>query len=102
MVRVGAGYPPIRIHIKGLRAHRRMVLSLKAHRRELLWLTGWQHPKHNTLWRFYHARRPSMRSLLKHTVRTGLEVGLLDLAVQAIDGTHIADGDDVSMRARSG
>ena len=55
-----------------------------------LWLTGWQHPDHNTLWRFYKAHRPAMRSLLKHTVRTAVEVGLVDLAVQALDGTKIA------------
>ena len=55
-----------------------------------LWLTGWQHPDHNTLWRFYQAHRSAMRSLLKHTVRTAVEVGLVDLAVQALDGTKIA------------
>ena len=26
-----------------------------------LWLTGWQHPDHNTLWRFYRRHRQSMR-----------------------------------------
>lgn len=55
-----------------------------------LWLTGWQCPDHNTLWRFYQAHRSAMRSLLKHTVRTAVEVGLVDLAVQAVDGTKIA------------
>ena len=55
-----------------------------------LWLTGWQHPDHNTLWRFYQAHRSAMRGLLKHTVRTAVEVGLVDLAVQAVDGTKIA------------
>ncbi len=28
-----------------------------------LWLTGWQHPDHNTLWRFYQAHRDAMRRL---------------------------------------
>ncbi len=55
-----------------------------------LWVTGWQQPDHKTLWRFYQAHRHSMRSLLKHTVRTAVEVGLVDLAVQAIDGTKVA------------
>ncbi len=32
-----------------------------------------------------------MRTLLKHTVRTAVEVGLVDLAVQAIDGTKVAE-----------
>jgi transposase len=55
-----------------------------------LWLTGWQHPDHNTLWRFYQAHRKAMRKLLKHTVATAVELGLADLAVQALDGTRIA------------
>lgn len=55
-----------------------------------LWLTGWQHPDHNTLWRFYQAHRRAMRGLLKYTVATAVKVGLLDLAVQAVDGTKIA------------
>ena len=55
-----------------------------------LWLTGNQFPDHNTLWRFYKAHRERMRALLKHTVRTALHLKLIDLAVQAVDGTKIA------------
>ncbi len=55
-----------------------------------LWLTGWQHPDHNTLWRFYQAHRQAMRRLLKFTVATAIEMKLVDLAVQAVDGTKIA------------
>lgn len=68
-----------------------------------LWLTGCQHPDHNTLWRFYQAHRQSMRRLLKCTVRTAVEVGLLDLAVQAVDGTKVAAdaaGDQTYDRAK--
>jgi IS5 family transposase len=54
-----------------------------------LWLTGWQHPDHNTLWRFYRAHRPSMRRLLNQTIVTAVDVGLVDLAVQAVDGTKV-------------
>jgi transposase len=54
-----------------------------------LWLTGWQHPDHNTLWRFYKAHRGSMRTLMKCTVGTAVEIGLVDLAVQAVDGTKV-------------
>ncbi len=54
-----------------------------------LWLTGWQHPDHNTLWRFYQAHRGAMRTLMKCTVGTAMEMGLVDLAVQAVDGTKI-------------
>ncbi|MDO8687550.1 MAG: IS1182 family transposase [Dehalococcoidales bacterium] len=55
-----------------------------------LWLTGFQHPDHNTLWRFYQAHRDAMRRLLKYTVATAIELNLVDLAVQALDGTKIA------------
>lgn len=54
-----------------------------------LWLTGGQRPDHNTLWRFYQAHRGSMRALMKNTVRTAVDVGLVDLAVQAVDGTKV-------------
>jgi transposase len=55
-----------------------------------LWLTGWQHPDHNTLWRFYQAYRQPMRKLLRYTVATALELRLIDLAIQAVDGTKIS------------
>ena len=33
-----------------------------------LWLTGWQHPDHNTLWRFYKGHRQAMRTLFEQAV----------------------------------
>ena len=54
-----------------------------------LWLTGWQHLDHNTLWRFYQWHRQSMRELFRCTVRTAVTLGLVDLAVQAVDGTKL-------------
>ena len=54
-----------------------------------LWLTGWQQPDHNTLWRFYKERRQSMRKLFERTVRTAVTMKLVDLAVQAVDGTKV-------------
>ncbi len=54
-----------------------------------LWLTGWQRPDHNTLWRFYRDHRRAMRTLLKRTVHTAVGMGLVDMAVQAVDGTKV-------------
>lgn len=54
-----------------------------------LWLTGWQRPDHNTLWRFYLEHRPAMGKLLKRTIKTAVRAGLVDLAVQAVDGTKV-------------
>ena len=54
-----------------------------------LWLTGWQRPDHNTLWRFYRSNRQSMRKLLKRTVQTAVRMNLIDLTLQAVDGTKV-------------
>jgi transposase len=54
-----------------------------------LWLSGGSHPDHNTLWRFYQAHRHQMRLLFKRTVRTAVHLGLVDLALQAVDGTKV-------------
>ena len=54
-----------------------------------LWLTGWQHPDHNTLGRFYKGHRHAMRKLFERSVRTAVAMALVDLAVQAVDGTKV-------------
>jgi transposase len=54
-----------------------------------LWLTGWQHPDHTTIWRFYKGNRDKIRHLFKRTIKTAVKMDLIDLAVQAIDGTKI-------------
>ena len=53
------------------------------------WLTGQQTPDHNTLWRFYQAHRAGLRYLLTHSVQSAVRAGLVDLALQAVDGTKI-------------
>ena len=73
----------------GIRSSRKLEAACRD-QISFLWLTGWQHPDHNTLWRFYQAHRHAVRGLLKHTVLTAVEVGLVDLAVQAVDGTKVA------------
>ena len=55
-----------------------------------LWLAGMQQPDHNTLWRFYKAHRDPMRGLLRRTVQVAVKAGLVDLVLQAVDGTKIA------------
>jgi len=73
----------------GIRSSRKLEAACRD-QLSFLWLTGWQHPDHNTLWRFYKANRQGMRKLFKRTVKVAVSVGLVDLAVQAIDGTRIA------------
>ncbi len=55
----------------------------------LLWLTGCQRPDHNTLWRFYRSHRAAMLRLLKETVTVAVDIGYVDLAQQAVEGTKV-------------
>lgn len=72
----------------GLRSSRRLEAACKE-TVPYLWLTGMQTPDHNTLWRFYQQHRDQMRALLKRTVRTAVAAGLVDLALQAVDGSKV-------------
>ena len=73
----------------GVRSSRKLEAACRE-QISFMWLTGRQQPDHNTLWRFYKAHRDRMRTLLRRTVRTAVSAGLVDLAVQAVDGTRIA------------
>ncbi len=72
----------------GVRSSRKLEAACRD-QVSFLWLTGWQHPDHNTLWRFYQGHRQAMQKLLKYTVATAVEIKLIDLAIQAVDGTRI-------------
>lgn len=77
----------------GIRSTRRIEEA--CHRRtDFLWLTGGQCPDHNTLWRFYQAHRAGMRQLLRETVALALRLELVDLALQAVDGTRVSGNAD--------
>ena len=73
----------------GIRSSRKLEAACRD-QISFLWLTGWQHPDHNTLWRSTKQTRHAVRHLLKHTALTAVEVGLVALAVQAVDGTKVA------------
>ena len=75
--------------VTGIRSSRKLEAACRD-QIPYLWLTGWQHPDHNTLWRSYKDHRQAMRSLFKRTVRTAVAMELVDLAVQAVDGTKVA------------
>ena len=72
----------------GVRTTRRLETACAEHL-PLLWLTGEQRPDHNTLWRFYEAHRAGLGSLFGQSVRTAVRLDLVDLAVQAVDGTKV-------------
>lgn len=75
--------------VSGVRSARKLEAACRE-QLPYLWLTGCQRADHNTLWRFYKTNRQGMRKLLKGTVRTAVKLGLVDLALQAVDGTKIA------------
>lgn len=54
-----------------------------------LWLTGNEHPDHNTLWRFFNENRPALRKLFKRVVQVAAKAGLTGFALHALDGTKI-------------
>lgn len=72
----------------GIRSARGLERACRE-RFDLYWAAAGQHPDHNTLWRFYTAHRLKMRQLLRATVRTAVDIGLVELAVQAVDGTKV-------------
>ncbi len=73
----------------GLRSSRRLETACRE-QLALQWLSGFQQPDHNTLWRFYREHRNQLRGLLRHTVQIAARLGLVDWALQAVDGTKVA------------
>ena len=55
----------------------------------LIWLTGRQAPDHNTLWRFWLDNKKAIRQVYRQSVRIALNMGLIELMLQAVDGTKI-------------
>jgi hypothetical protein len=65
-------------------------------------LTAQHRPDHVTLWRFYNANRATIRQVLKKTVHLAVEVGLVDFALQAVDGSRVAVTSGDSLKDRAG
>ncbi len=57
----------------GIRSSRKLEAACRD-QVSYLWLTGWQRPDHNTLWRFYKAHRQAMLRLLKYTVAVAVDL----------------------------
>lgn len=74
--------------VLGIRSARGLEQGCRE-RFDLYWACGGDPPDHNTLWRFYQRHRTAMRHLLRTTIQTAMELGLVDLAVQAVDGSKL-------------
>ena len=55
----------------------------------MLWLTGMEHPDHNSIWRFLNNNKSAMKNLFSESVRLAMEMKLLGLVLQAVDGTKM-------------
>jgi transposase len=55
----------------------------------VMWLTGNEHPDHNTLWRFFRDNREAIRKVLKQSVRVAADSDLVGMVLHAVDGTKI-------------
>ena len=54
-----------------------------------IWLAGREKPDYSTFSRFYKANRKAMRKVFKATVGRAMRAGLVDFALQALDGTKM-------------
>jgi len=68
-----------------------------------VWLTGNQHPDHNTLWRFFRDNRNAFRILFKKTVQVAVKANLVGFALHALDGTKVqaASSTDTALHRRA-
>jgi len=74
----------------GVRSTRR-IERLAHENLPMIWLLGGQCPDHSTLARFVQSNRQAMKEVFKGTVHTAVQVGLVDFAFQAIDGTRVGN-----------
>jgi transposase len=57
----------------------------------MMWLLGGQCPDHSTLARFLRRNGEAMKGLFKKTVRTAVQMDLVEFAFQAVDGTRVGN-----------
>lgn len=55
----------------------------------VLWLTGMNYPDHNTIWRFWKFNKSKFRDVFKQSVTIAKNLGLIDMTLNALDGTKI-------------
>jgi transposase len=65
-----------------------------------IWLAGLLQPDHLTFWRFLKANREAMHGLFKKTVQVAITIGMVDLALQAIDGTKVSVSSNHRLRQK--
>lgn len=71
-----------------LRSSREVEAACRDHM-GMLWIAGMLRPDHNTLWRFWQKHREMVKRLFRESVRVAYELGMVEFALHAIDGTKI-------------
>lgn len=91
----GTSYEPALLLSVWLYGYLRRVRSTRALERAcreemgFVWLSGNHRPDHNALWRFWNRHREGIRALFTQSVKVAVELKLVGLVVQALDGTKI-------------
>lgn len=73
---------------KGIRSCRKLELACRE-TIPFVWLSGNLQPDHNTLWRFFQANKKAIHNFFKTTVKSAVQLGMVEFVLQAIDGTKI-------------